>query len=153
MANLKGVQATNAALYPIPSADKQTDLIPIFGDYTLTGSEASGDIVEMCPLPAGYVPVDAIVDTEDLGATMTADVGVMSGAWGASGTRTMGAEFMTGKAFGTVGIYRADVSGMGRIAPATTDRSIGIKFTTATTPTAGAKVRLTVLARPAVEGA
>jgi hypothetical protein len=152
MANLKGVQATNANHLPVPSADKATDLIPIVGDYVLVAGNASGDIVEMCPLPAGYVPVDVIVDAEDGGTTVTTDVGIMSGNWGDSGVRTQGAEFMTGKALGTAGIYRADVVGFSRIAPTTNNRSIGMKFTTVSAPTAGAKVRMTVLARPQVEG-
>lgn len=154
MANLKSVQATGASLYPVPSADKATDLIPIVGDYVVTAALASGDIIEMCPLPAGYVPVDVILDAEDAGTTVTSDVGIMSGDWGASGVRTMaGAEFMAAKALGTAGIYRADVVGFSRVAPATNDRSIGIKTTTVSVPTAGAKLRMTVLARPAVEGA
>lgn len=152
MANLKSVQATNASYFPVPSADAQNDLIPIVGTYVLTAGSASADIIEMVPLPAGYALVDVIVDTEDLGTTWTADVGIMSGVWGAAGARTMGAEIMTGKAFGTAGVYRADVQGFTMIAPATTDRSIGIKGTTVSVPTAGAKIRLTALCRPQVEG-
>lgn len=152
MANLKGVQATNAAHLPVPSADKATDLIPIIGDYVIVAGNASGDIVEMCPLPAGYVPVDVLLDAEDCGTTCTTDVGIMSGNWGDSGVRTMGAEFMSAKALGTAGIYRADVVNFSKVAPATNDRSIGLKFSTVNTPTAGAKLRLIVLARPAVEG-
>lgn len=152
MANFKGVQATNAAHLPVPSADKATDLVPIVGHYVLTAASASGDIIEMCPLPAGYMLVDVLADIEDGGTTWTADVGIMSGAWGDGGARTMGAEIMTGKAFGTAGIYRADVLGFTRIAPTDVNRSIGIKGTTVGTPTAGAKFTLTVFVRPKVEG-
>lgn len=150
MANLKSTQTTAKAV--VPSADGATDLIAIFADHTLAAGGVSGDIIEMCPLPAGYVPVDVIVDTEDCGTTWTADVGIMSGDYLASGARTCGAQFMTGKAFGTTGIYRADVAGAGRIAPTTNDRSIGIKGTTIGTPTTGAKIRLTLLCRAQVEG-
>lgn len=153
MANFKSTQAAGAAFYPIPSADKQTDLIPIVGDYTLVAGGASGDVIEMCPLPAGYVVVDVIVDTEDLGTTWTGDVGIMSGNWAATGVRTCGAQFMTGKAFGTAGVYRADAAGFSRVAPAANDRSIGIVGTTIGTPTTGAKIRLTAMCRPMVEGA
>jgi hypothetical protein len=152
MAMLKGTQATNAKYFPVPSADSQSEVIAIFGDLVLAAGGASGDIIEMLPWPAGYVLVDVIVDTGDLGTTWTADVGLMSGVWGATGTRTMGAEIMTGKAFGTAGIYRADVAGFGRIAPATTDRSIGIKGTTIGSPTTSAVARVTALFRPQVEG-
>lgn len=152
MANLKSVQAAGAALYPIPSANGAAETVPIFGDFTLPSGLASGDIIEMVPLPAGYVLVDAIVDCESLGAPFTADVGLLSGNWGDSGVRTMGSEISTGKAFGTAGIYRADKAGFSRIAPTTNNRSIGIKGTTITTPVVGAKVRLTAFVRPQVEG-
>jgi hypothetical protein len=153
MANLKSTQATNAAYFPIPSADRQAELTPIFADYVLTAGSASGDIIEMIPWPRNTKLVDLYVDTEDLGTTWTADVGVMSGAWGDAGARTCGAEIMTGKAFGTAGVYRADVSGFSMLAAAATDRSIGIKGTTVGTPTAGAKVRVHATFRPLVEGA
>lgn len=152
MANLKSTQATNAAYFPVPSADGQAELIVVHADHTLAAGGADGDIIEMLPWPANTVLVDVIVDTEDLGATWTADVGVMSGAWGGSGARTCDASIMTGKAFGTAGIYRADVAGFARAAASATDRSIGVKGTTIGTPTTGAKLRMTALFRPIVEG-
>lgn len=151
MALFKSKQTLSGA--PVPSAAGATSPIAIFADYALAGTEASGDIIEMAPLPAGYVPVDVIADTADMGTTATADVGFLSGAYRENtGASTQGAQFMTGKAFGTAGIYRMDVVGGGRIAPTTGDRAIGIKLTTVDTPTAGAAVRLTVIARPAIDG-
>src|SRR3546814_9256916 len=76
MALKQSTQAAGKA--PVPSADGATDLIPIIGDYVLTGDEAANDIIEMAPLPAGYVPVDVIVDSADLGTTATASVGLLS---------------------------------------------------------------------------
>jgi hypothetical protein len=144
-----------AAGLPVPNADAAMDLIPIFGDFTVPAAGfASGDVVEMAPLPAGYVPVDVIADNEALGATMTFNVGILSGAYGSNDqARTCGAEFMSAQAFQTAGIKRMSAAGGGRIAPTTADRGIGLACTTITTPTAGARVRLTVLCRPAVEGA
>jgi hypothetical protein len=141
MALFKSLQAAQGL--PIPVGDRATDLLPIFADYT---------VVEMVPWPKGYVPVDVIADVEDCGTTVTTDVGLMSGAYGDGGTRTCGAEFMNDKAFGTAGIYRADVLGFSRLAPSTTDRSIGLALASVSTPTAGAKIRLTVIFRPAIEG-
>lgn len=152
MANYKGTQAAGASFYPTPNPNGQADVIAVVGDLVLPAGTASGDIFEVCPLPENCVVVELIADTEDLGTTFTADVGIMSGAWGASGTRTCGAEFMTGKAFGTAGVYRADSQGFTMLAPSTTTRSIGIKGTTIGTPTTGAKVRITALVRPQVEG-
>jgi hypothetical protein len=71
-------------------------------------------VIEMVPLPAGFCIVDVIVDTADLGTTVTADVGLLSGDYDATGARTCGATIMTGKALGTTGIYRADVAGFSK---------------------------------------
>lgn len=153
MANLKGTQAANASFFPVPSAEGQAEEIVIFGDLTLAAGGASGDIIEMLPWPRNMTLVDLIADCEGLaGTTWTADVGIMSGNWGDSGTRTMGAEIMTGKAFAGAGIFRADVAGFSRLASAANDRSIGVKGTTITGPTTGKKLRLTARFRPLVEG-
>jgi len=152
MPNFKGTQATQAAFFPTPNPDGQADLIAITGELVLPAGTASGDIFEVVPYPENCTLVDLIADVEDCGTTFTADVGIMSGAWGDSGTRTCGAEFMTGKAFGTAGIYRADVVGFTHIAPSTTTRSIGVRGTTIGTPTTGAKIYITATFRPQVEG-
>jgi hypothetical protein len=123
-----------------------------FADYVIVSGNATGDIIEMVGVPANYVPIDVTVDTQALGTTMTADVGWLSGTYLDTGARTMTADFMTGKTFQTAGIYRNDVAGSQRQAPATNHRSIGIKFTSVSTPTAGNTVRLTVTYRPQNEG-
>lgn len=151
MALKKSLQATQGL--PIPTVDRATDAVPIFADYTFDGTEATSDVIEMLPLPAGYVPVDGYADVEDAGTTVTADCGLLSGAYGDTGARTCGAEFMNDKAFGTAGVYRFDVLGFSRVAPSTTNRSIGFALASVSTPTAGAKVRLTVWCRPAIEAA
>lgn len=154
MANFKGTQAAQANYFPVPSADCQAEDIVVFGDLTLAAGSASGDIFELLPWPRNMTLVDLIADCEGLaGTTFTADIGIMSGNWGDSGTRTMGAEIMTGKAFAAAGIFRADVAGFTRLAPAANDRSIGLKGTTITGPTTGKKLRVTARFRPLVEGA
>ena len=156
MALHKATQVVNAL--PVPNADRAIEMIPIFGDFTVPASGfASGDVVEMLPLPPGMVPVDVIADTEDLGGTMTFDVGILTGEYGkaldgSGNARACGAQFIAAGAFGTAGIQRMAVSGGGRVAPSDTTRGIGLACTTVTTPTAGAKVRLTVICRPAIEG-
>lgn len=158
MANLKSVQATNAARFPTPNAGNATDLVPSFGDYVTLAGFAAGDIVEMAPLPPGHVPVDVILDIEDTDSngapTITVDVGIMSGAWGDSGARTMGAEFIAASTVAQAGgIARMSVVNGGKVAPSTTTRSIGLKVVGAiATLVVGAKLRVTVLSRPQVEG-
>jgi len=150
MATLQSIQVANKL--PPPTSCGYEPVV-VFGDFTVPATIAANDVVEMLCLPAGYVLVDTFADTEDLGGTITVDTGILSGTFGTTGVRTCGAEFMSAKAFGTAGIYRADVGGFGRIAPTTADRGIGFKFSAATTPTAGAKVRLSALIRPQLEAA
>jgi hypothetical protein len=145
MALLKAVQV--AAKYPVPSAAGGVEVIAIVGDYTIKTGDAAGDVIEMCPLPAGYVPVDIVIDNQALAATSVGNVGLMSGNYGESGARTVGAEFNSAANFATAGIKRMDVAGSARIAPTTNDRSVGIVLTSLTTPTVGNRVRLTLFAR------
>lgn len=152
MALHKSTQVT--AGLPVPNADAAIESIPIFGDFTIPASGfASGDVVEMAPLPAGYVPVDVIVDAEALGVAATFNVGLLSGDFGASGTRTCGAEFISAADLKAAAIARLSVGGGTRVAPTTSTRGVGFACTTVTTPTAGKKVRLTLLCRPAIEAA
>lgn len=150
MALLKAIQVRNGV--PIPSSANATDIIAIVGDYTIKTGDAAGDVVEMVPLPAGYVPVDTILDNESLAATSVGNVGIMSGNYGDTGARTVAATFNNAAALATAGIKRMDVAGSGRIAPTTNDRSVGIVLTSLTTPVVGAKVRLTLFCRPQSEG-
>lgn len=150
MALFKAIQVVNRL--PIPSADGATDVIAIVGDWTLPAAAAAGDVVEMCGLPAGYVPVDTIIDNASLGATATADVGLLSGGYNDNGARTCGAQLAAAQALGTAGIKRASAAGAGRMAPAQNDRSVGFVLTSLATPAPGAAVRMTLLARPAFEG-
>lgn len=151
MALLKAVQVVNKM--PVPSANGATDVVPIVGDYTIKTGDAAGDVIEMCPLPAGYVVVDHVLDNDSLAATSVGNVGVMSGNYNDTGARTVGAQFNSASNLATAGIKRPDVSGFTRIAPTTNDRSVGIVLTSLTTPVIGAKVRLTLFVRPQVEGA
>lgn len=150
MALFKAIQVVNRL--PIPSADGATDVIAIVGDWTLAATAAAGDVVEMCGLPAGYVPVDAIIDNADFGATATADVGLLTGSFNDLGARTCGAQLAAAQDFGSAGIKRASAAGAGRLAPAQNDRSVGFVLTALATPAVGAAVRMTLLARPAFEG-
>lgn len=160
-------------LYPGPiaafmEADGANDLIPLFGDFVTPASMANGDIVEMVALPANYVPVELLIDTEALGAATTqADVGLLSGNAGAlldvaGAARTCGNEAFAAGTFSAATRLRPTKKDFGLIAPAvadptttpqtTGDRSFGFKFTTLTTYVAGAKVRFTLLCRPKING-
>lgn len=150
MALFKATQVVNKL--PVMTGDRASDVIAIVGDFTIPAGIATNDVVEMVPLPAGYVPVDVMVDNAALGTTMTFDAGVLSGDFDATGARTCGAQFMTGQAGQTAGIKRLAVAAGMRLAPTTNTRGLGFAFTSVSTPTAGAVVRMTLLCRPQVEG-
>jgi hypothetical protein len=150
MAQLKALQIVNKL--PFPSANSATDIVPIVGDYTIKTGDAAGDVIEMCALPAGYVPVDHLIDNESLAATSVGNVGIMTGAYADPAVRTVAATFNSAANFATAGIKRPDVAGSGRVAPATTDRGVGIVLTSLTTPVVGAKIRMTLFVRPQSEG-
>ena len=85
MALFKSTQVTNKQ--QVMTADRASDPIVIFGDFAIPAGFATNDVVEMVPLPAGYVPVDITVDNAALGTTMTCDVGLLSGDFDATGVR------------------------------------------------------------------
>lgn len=155
MALFKATQVRNKTI--VPSGNGATDVIAVVGDFIVPTGFATGDVVEMGALPGSYVPVDLIVDNAAMGATVTADFGLLTGDYdsgtnGGATTRTCGAQFAAAQALGTAGIKRAAAAGAGRIAPATADRAFGFVASTVTTPTVGAAVRFTLLCRPQSDG-
>lgn len=84
--------------YPLPNVDSPYEIVGITTEYvTPTSGLASGDIIEMGGIPPGAVPLDMIVHTGALGASVTLDAGILTGEYGTNPTvaRTMGSEFFT----------------------------------------------------------
>lgn len=144
MANFKSKQV--AGQRPAPSALSAVDLVHVVGEYVTKTGDAIGDIVEMGAIPAGFVPVDVIVDNGALGASATLDVGILSGNYLDSGVRTMGNEFLAAGAAATAGVLRRNKP-VSDIAVQQTDKSFGIKFQGAN-PAVGQKVRVVLLCAP-----
>lgn len=162
MALFKATQVRNKTL--VPAGTTATDIIWVVGDFTVPAGFTTNDVVEMGALPGGYVPVDLIIDHVALGATVTANFGLLSGVYdsgvhGGATTRTVGTEFATAQALQTPGIKRSANAGATRIPPTLTvggqvaeDRGFGFVATAVTTPTVGATIRCTLLCRPASDG-
>ena len=111
---------------------------------------AVGDILELGVLPKGCVPVDLIVEADDIDsgtAAITFDIGMMSGDAGDNdASRTVGAEFFSGTTLGqAAGIVRPTLKTAQRIAVADSDRSIGVKMTHVPGTAAAGVVGLTLL--------
>lgn len=134
------------------------DLVALVGDYTLSAALVVNDLIEFVELPPGYVPVDVILDCPDLdtGTAAVVQVGLMAGDVGDTtlASRTTGAEFIAASTVGQAGgIARMAVTAGSRVAPSTSRRSIGLKVATApTTSATSGTIRLTVLARPQING-
>lgn len=133
--------------------------ITLVGDYVTVAGIAANDVIEMVNLPAGYVPVDWIVASEDLDSdgtpAITLDAGVISGAAGAAdNARTCANEAFAASTVGQAGgIARMDKATGALIAPTTADRGLGLKVAAAADVlVVGAKIRMTVIARPALNG-
>jgi hypothetical protein len=148
-----------AARTPVFSGAGAMQVVPVFADFDLSAALAQDDIIEMLPIPAGYVPVDGIlaVDELDTGVdAITLDVGILSALWlKNSASSTIGAQFLAASTVGQAGgAARFAVKAGFLLTPTDTDRAIGIKV--AAGPGTGAttgKVRLTAFLRPVIEGA
>ena len=144
---------------PTISADGYEPIL-IFGDYVTTATLIATDVVEMCVLPGGYVPLTVKLSTDDMDAngvpTITIDAGIVSGVPGVlDNTRTCGVEAFAASPVGQAGGIAQDTNAaLSLLAPSLVDRSIGIRIVTgAATLTVGARVRMTVTARPQLNGA
>jgi len=93
---------------------------------TLAADTLAADIIEIGVLPGGGIPVDAVFISDECG-TGTFNVGIMSGNVGSQdATRTVGAELFSAVADDSV--VRATLPAVfGAIAPASDNRSIGVK--------------------------
>lgn len=157
MAIHKSVQL--AQNLPSISADGY-EIVPVVGDYVVTAGLAAADIIDMGILPAGYVPVGVKLIAEDLDSngvpTITLDVGIMSGMPGSLDiARTCGNEAIAASTVGQAGgvVFEAKAAIL-MLAPADVDRSFGVKVVAgAATLVVGAKLRLYVEIRPALNGA
>lgn len=137
MALKQSLHALGTIPMPIPN---NAGLVAVRTTYTLTADLAANDIIEMGLLPANCVPVDLILDNDDLdsGTTATVSAGLLTTAK----DNLTGALWLTDStalrsaATGT----RADALGlhsMSRVAATGADRSYGLKITADTNATSG----------------
>lgn len=123
------------------------DLVAHRMSYTFTGAFALGELLELGILPANCVPVDFIVDSDDLGTAGALSLGVFNaGKTDISGTEWATAIDVTPTATGTRATG-AQLLLMARLSPSNSDQVIGFKATTATT--AAGTLGLTLIYRHA----
>lgn len=137
---------------PVVYPKEAGDVVAQRFSYAVTASIAGtvNDIIEIAVLPAYCRVVDIILDTDDLDTggspAIALDVGIMSGAVGDGGTRTVGAEFFSGATTAQAGgVVRPTLKTAFRVAPTSDHRSIGVKIATAAATGAAGELALTVL--------
>lgn len=130
------------------------ELVVCRAEFVLSADLALNDIIQMMDLPAGHVPVDIIVDTDDLGTTGNVSVGLLNaGKTDLDTTASGGAAWMTsGDVASAAAGLRADSVGLRAMSRCAADnaanRAIGIKIATDTQATSGT-IGLTLLYRSA----
>jgi len=151
MALKKSAHALGQIPTPVASG---CEVVVCRASFTLTADLAASDIIQLMDLPAGHVPVDLILDTDDLGTTGTVSVGLLTSAKDdLDTTASGGAAWLTGGDVNTAATgLRADAAGlraMSRCAASqNANRPIGIKLATDTTATSGT-IGVTLLYRSA----
>lgn len=154
MALKQSIQVANK--HPVISACGY-EAITVVGDYTVPAGLALNDVIEMAILPAGYVPVGVKIATEDIdtGATLTLDCGILSGTAGlADNARTCGNEAFAASTIGqTGGVVNETKANILLATPTDADRGVGLKIAAAAAGlVVGAKIRMTLTARPKING-
>ena len=77
MANSRSKQV--AGMRPAQSALDSSALVHVIGEYLTKTGDVVNDIVEMGAIPAGFVPVDLVIDNGALGAGATLEAGILKG--------------------------------------------------------------------------
>lgn len=143
----------NAAkgIEPIPYPGSAGEVIA--KRYTILATAAQlvlNNIFEIAPIPAGLVPREFILDSDDLDShgtpTITLDVGVMSGAFGSPDqARTCDDIIFDGSTVAQAGgVARPTLKTAYRIGQSNTNRSIGVKVATAPATAQEGTIGLTV---------
>ena len=144
---------------PTISADGYEPIL-IVGDYVTAAGLSTTDVIELCVLPGGYVATGLKIAMEDVDSNVTPttvfDAGFISGTPGVlDNSRTCGNQAISGSVVGQTGGTAVDTNALFSLsAPLQTDRSVGLVLSTGSaTLIVGARIRMTVTARPQLNGA
>lgn len=118
-----------------------------------TGQLVLNQIIEMGPLPAGCILVDAILDSDELDSStgLTVDVGLMSGSFGdpdPTNARTCDATIISATTTPRAGgVVRPTLASAFREPKSDSDVGVGIKIHAAPTTAVAGTIGLTVIYR------
>lgn len=151
---------------PAPTATEKGAVAAQYEYYSVTANPTANDVVALCVLPANHLPVDIILDTDDLDAStgITISVGVVDKTPDQLLTATTadisttaadgGAVWIATSAAAQTGVIaRPTTKAFLRVTPSTSDRIIGLQFTAAASGAFSAgRVGLCFFYRPAAFG-
>jgi len=141
---------------PMPVA-QGAEVIAVRMEYSLAAALAASDVIEFGFLPADHVPVDYLIDTDDLdsGATITTDFGLLTSAGTAVSTATAdgGAKWLsadTGLRSATN--LRPTANTITRVQPSSSNRKVGMVIAAGPSTATTGKIGVTLLYRAAKYG-
>ena len=144
-------------VYPMPSADG-SGVIAVRMEYSIAAVLALNDVIYMGDLPANHVPVDFMLDSDDVsaGADVVMAVGIINATDNGLSTEAAdgGAAWLSGSTIGQAGGIRG-VRGCGFSAMSSaseSSRRVGVHISTAATTTTTGKVGLMLQYRAAHYG-
>lgn len=112
-------------------------------EFTINDDVAIGDKIELGVLPAYHHVVDAVLIVGAMGASVTANVGIMSGGYGVvDASRTVGDELYAAADVSAAAVVRMTNADGFLLAPNGTDRGIGVEIAGANVTASGQKVTL-----------
>jgi hypothetical protein len=137
-----------------------SDVVSIRLEYNLAAALVINDVLDLGFLPAGHVPVDCMLDSDDLDTngtpTITLSVGVLNAGKTAISTAAAdgGAAWILASTVAQAGgLVRPTIAAITRCASSETPRSVGVLVAAApATGTAVGKVGLTFSYRPSCYG-
>lgn len=158
MALLQTLYAVGTIPMPIPKGPEVVSARLVY-DSTILANFAINDVIELGFLPADCVPVDWIIDNDDMDSSgspaVVIDFGILNAGKTAVSTATAdgGAKWLTGSTqLQAAGVLRATTVPTWRTLPSSSARSIGIVVTTASATFAEGKVAVTFKYRAARQG-
>lgn len=157
--NWFGTGVVGAGTRPMPDP-MGSEVVSIRVTAQIDGQGAIGDVVQLCKLPAGCLPIDWEIDTDLLGATMTLDFGVII-ANAVSAAAADGGKWLTASAGLQAAAFierraqtAAVVTALARMTPGNAERALGfVVIAAGTTSAVAAIVGLKLTYRAAYTGA
>lgn len=134
---------------PMPNP-KGSDLVSVRLEHNLVANPGANDTAWLCDLPEDCVPVDCILDSDDLDAGATPTITISVGFLNAAKTALDGTAWIAASTIGqTGGMARPTTNTMVKTAPSSARKPVGLLFPAVAATFATGKIGLTLVYRSA----